>query len=201
MIVTVGPSERKSERTRRAILEAARVHFATRGFDGANLRAIGAEASIDPSMVMRYFGSKEGLFAALVDIELQLPDLTQVSPADHGLTLTRHFVRRWEGDLSDDVLVMLLRSAVTNDKVAEQLRIFASGQIVSMLEPVVDPETLQRRAGLVMSQMLGIAITRYILALPSVVERPAELLVLDVAPTIQRYLHGILNDDKFDGAR
>jgi AcrR family transcriptional regulator len=152
-------------------------------------------------MVMRYFGSKEGLFAALVDIELQLPDLTQVSPADHGLTLTRHFVRRWEGDLSDDVLVMLLRSAVTNDKVAEQLRIFASGQIVSMLEPVVDPETLQRRAGLVMSQMLGIAITRYILALPSVVERPAELLVLDVAPTIQRYLHGILNDDKFDGAR
>jgi AcrR family transcriptional regulator len=185
-------AERKSERTRRAILDAARTHFAARGFDGANLRAIGAEASIDPSMVVRYFGSKEGLFAAAVDVDLLLPELADVASAEHGLVLTRHFVRRWEGDLSDHVLVTLLRSAVTNAKVAAQLREAAARQLQAALAPVVEPAELQLRAALVGSQLIGVALTRYILGLPGIADRPAELLVLDVAPTVQRYLHGSL---------
>ncbi|MET0693873.1 MAG: TetR family transcriptional regulator [Propionibacteriaceae bacterium] len=192
--MTVGPSERKSERTRRAILEAARSQFAARGFDGANLRAIGAEASIDPSMVMRYFGSKEGLFAAAVDVDLLLPDLAAWPSADHGLVLIRHFLRRWEGDLSDHVLVMLMRSALTNDKVAEQLRTRAFEQLHLMLEPVVAPDELDRRAGLVVSQVLGVALTRYILRLPAIADRSAEALITDLAPVVQHYLHGPLPD-------
>lgn len=184
--------ERKSERTRRAILDAARTHFAARGFDGANLRAIGAEASIDPSMVVRYFGSKEGLFAAAVDVDLQLPVLAEIPAAEHGLVLTRHFLRRWEGDLSDHVLVTLLRSAVTNAKVAAQLREVAARQLQATLAPVVEPAELQLRVALVGSQFVGVALGRYILTFPGIAERPAELLVLDVAPTIQRYLHGPL---------
>lgn len=188
--MTVSPGERKSERTRRAILEAARSHFAARGFDGANLRAIGAEASIDPAMVMRYFGSKEGLFAAAVDVDLELPDLTAVPVDQHGLVLTRHFVRRWEGDLSDHVLVTLLRSGVTNARAAEQLREMALTQLAAMLEPVVAAHELVQRTGLVASQMLGVALTRYILLLPGVADQPADQLIEDVAPSIQQYLHG-----------
>jgi len=192
--VTVGPSERKSERTRRAILEAARSHFAARGFDGANLRAIGAEASIDPSMVMRYFGSKEGLFAAAVDVDLLLPDLSSSSPSDHGRVLIRHFLRRWEGDLSDHVLVMMMRSALTNAQVAEQLRTRAFAQLHLMLEPVVAADELDRRAGLVVSQVLGVALTRYILRLPAIADRSADELITDLAPVLQHYLHGPLPD-------
>lgn len=69
---------RKSERTRLAILRAAKDQFAEHGYDRTNIRAVAAQASIDPSMVMRYFGNKEGLFAAAVDVDLQLPDLGQV---------------------------------------------------------------------------------------------------------------------------
>lgn len=190
--MTTERTERKSERTRRAILDAARAHFAARGFDGANLRAIGAEASIDPSMVVRYFGNKEGLFAAAVDVDLQLPALVDVPESEHGLVLTRHFLRRWEGDLSDHVLVTLLRSAVTNAKVAAQLREVAARQLQAMLAPVVEPVELHLRTALVGSQLIGMALTRYILAIPGIVDRPAELLVLDIAPTVQRYLHGPL---------
>ena len=67
---------RKGERTRRAILQAAREQFHDLGYDGASIRSIAALADIDPSMVMRYYGSKEGLFAAAVDVDLRLPDLT-----------------------------------------------------------------------------------------------------------------------------
>jgi AcrR family transcriptional regulator len=190
--VEATPTVRKSDRTRQAILGAARVHFAARGFDGANLRAISADASIDPAMVMRYFGSKEGLFAAAVQVDLQLPPLSDVPEADRGQVLTAHFVRRWEGDLSDNDLVLLLRSAVTNEKVSEQLRTIFTSQVVGSLEAVVPGSELLRRAALVSSQMLGLALTRYILALPGTVEQPADLLIADVAPTVQRYLHGPL---------
>jgi AcrR family transcriptional regulator len=191
-VVTGGVTERKSERTRRAILEAARAHFAARGFDGANLRAIGAEASIDPSMVLRYFGSKAGLFAAAVEVDLQVPDLVGVAQAEHGLVLASHFLRRWEGDLSDHVLVTLLRSAVSNPEVAQQLRTVALDQVSRAVAPVVDPAELTRRVALVASQTMGIAITRYILELPGMVEPSADQLASDVAPTLQRYLHGPL---------
>ena len=191
-MVTGGVTERKSERTRRAILEAARAHFAARGFDGANLRAIGAEASIDPSMVLRYFGSKAGLFAAAVEVDLQVPDLVGVAQAEHGLVLASHFLRRWEGDLSDHVLVTLLRSAVSNPEVAQQLRTVALDQVSRAVAPVVDPAELTRRVALVASQTMGIAITRYILELPGMVEPSADQLASDVAPTLQRYLHGPL---------
>ena len=82
----VGPAapNRKSDRTRLAILQAAKAEFAEHGYDRANIRAIAAIASIDPSMVMRYFGNKEGLFAAAVDVDLRLPDLRHVPRAGWG---------------------------------------------------------------------------------------------------------------------
>ena len=194
MSVEATSSLRKSDRTRRAILEAARAHFTARGFDGANLRAISADASIDPSMVKRYFGSKEGLFAAAVPVDLQLPTLADVSEARRGEVLTAHFIRRWEGDLSDNILVALLRSAITNAKLSEQVRTLFTSQVMAMLEPVVPASELVRRAALISSQMLGLAVTRYILALPGSAEQPAEQLIADVAPNVQRYLHGVLEE-------
>jgi len=185
-------SLRKSERTRRAILEAARAHFTARGFDGANLRAISADASIDPSMVKRYFGSKEGLFAAAVPVDLQLPVLVGVEEDRRGEVLTTHFIRRWEGDLSDNILVALLRSAITNARLSEQVRTLFTSQVMAMLEPVVPASELVRRAALISSQMLGLAVTRYILGLPGSAEQPADQLIADVSPTVQRYLHGKL---------
>src|SRR5919202_1959557 len=106
---------RKGERTRRAILQVAREQFHQLGYDGASIRGIAAGAQIDPSMVRRYYGRKEGLFAAAVDVDLRLPDLRDVPAAERGHRLVEHFMTRWEGDPADDVLVLLLRSAVSNE--------------------------------------------------------------------------------------
>jgi hypothetical protein len=60
-------------------------------------RGVAEDAEIDPSMVMRYFGSKEGLFAAALDVDLALPDLSPVPRDQVGVALAGHFVDHWEG--------------------------------------------------------------------------------------------------------
>lgn len=184
-------SPRRSDATRAAILLAARARFASDGYDRATIRAIAAEAGIDPAMVMRYFGTKAQLFAAAVDPDLRLPDLSSVPRGRLGKVLVAHFLDRWEGDPSDDSLLMLLRSAATDDIARERMRHTFAAQLMPVLGTIVDePAEAAQRAGLVASQLLGLALTRHILRLPPVVAMDRDWLVEHVGPTIQRYLAG-----------
>jgi AcrR family transcriptional regulator len=177
--------------TRGAIMRAAQARFAADGYDRATIRAIAADARIDPSMVMRYFGSKAQLFAAAVDIELRLPDLSGVPRVELGKVLVAHFLERWEGDPGDDALLMLLRSAATDEVARERMRHTFASQLVPALASVIDdPHEASRRAGLISSQLLGLALTRHVLRLPPVVAMDRDLLVEQIGPTIQRYLTG-----------
>src|SRR3954470_14069400 len=92
------PGKRSADRTRGVILAAARERFASDGYERATIRAIAADATIDPAMVMRYFGNKEKLFVAAAEIDLRLPDVSVVPRGSVGRVLVRHFVERWEGD-------------------------------------------------------------------------------------------------------
>jgi AcrR family transcriptional regulator len=182
----------KSQRTRAAILASAREHFARHGYDRTTIRAVAADAGVDPALVIRYFSGKEALFAAAVDVDLLLPDLASARADEVGRHLTRHFLDRWEGHLSDDVLLILLRSAVSNEQVAARLREVFEQQVAAAVAALAPPGDAQRRAGLVASQLLGLALTRYLLRLPGLAGRPADELVDEVAPTVQRYLTGDL---------
>ena len=184
---------RKGERTRLAILEAAREQFSRLGYDGASIRGIAAGANIDPSMVMRYYGSKEGLFAAAVDVDLRLPDLSECPPAQRGRRLVEHFLTRWEGEPRDDVLVLLLRSAATNDAARERMHGIFTEQLGACVAAVSEPASAGRRAALIATQMLGLALCRYVLALPLVASAPPAQLTADLGPTIQRYLTAALD--------
>jgi AcrR family transcriptional regulator len=183
----------RSDQTRAAILAAARHRFAAEGFERTTIRAIAADAEIDPSMVMRYYGSKHGLFAAAADLDLHLPDLATVPREQLGVTLARHWVELWEGGLCDELLIVLLRSAITNERAAEQLRTIFGAQVATALAVVVDDGAeASIRAGLVSTQMLGLALCRHILRLPPVVALEVETLIASVSDTVQRYLTGPL---------
>ncbi|GAA4616933.1 TetR family transcriptional regulator [Actinoallomurus liliacearum] len=176
----------RSEETRAAILAAARRRFAADGYERATVRAIAADADIDPSMVIRYYGSKEGLFAAAVDVDLRLPDLAALPPDRVGEVFVRHFLALWEGPGPGEVLTVLLRSAVTNESAAERMRMIFATQVATALGPSV--EDGPTRAALVAGQVLGVALCRYILRLPPMVALDAETLVAYLAPTVQRYI-------------
>ncbi|WP_433164011.1 TetR family transcriptional regulator [Kribbella sp. CA-247076] len=181
-------AERKSDRTRAAILAAARERFGADGYERATIRAIAADAAIDPAMVMRYYGSKEKLFAAAAEFDLRLPDLAGLPRDELGQALIGHFLERWE---DDDTLRVLLRAAVTNESAAARMRQLFAAQLAPRLRDLgVDEPVL--RAGLVATQTLGLALCRYILELGPVTALSHEAIVTTIGPTLTRYLTGPL---------
>jgi len=174
----------RSDRTKAAILAAARLRFAAHGFERTTIRGVASEAGIDPSMVMRYFGSKAQLFDAALKIDLRLPELSAVDPGDLPRTLVHHFLTRWEGDPADDALLVLLRSAVTNEHAAARMHDVFAAQVAPALAAAVGPEIAARRAGLVSAQLLGLALTRYLLRLPAVAALTPDQIETALAPAI-----------------
>ncbi|WP_041821960.1 TetR/AcrR family transcriptional regulator [Streptomyces davaonensis] len=177
---------RRSDATRTAILAAARERFAADGYERATIRAIAKDAAIDPSMVMRYFGNKEGLFAAAVSVDLKLPDLNRLPRQEMGEAMVLHFLHLWE---ENEVLTALLRVGVTNQAGAERMQGIFGEQLLPLAREVCpDPEQSPARAALIATQLLGLALTRYVLRLPPAVALTAEEVVAWLAPTVQRYL-------------
>jgi len=184
----------RSEKTREAILRATRRMLTMRGYEATTIRAIAAEAGIDPSMVMRYYGNKEGLLAAAVDVDLHLPDPNNMERERIGELLAAHVLSRWEGDLSDEFITLILRSASTNSAAAEQLRRVFADQILTFVRAVAGEDSHTKwRAAMLSSQVLGLAYCRYIVNLPAMVEMDASTLAATLGPVLQHYLTGELD--------
>ncbi|OBB15135.1 TetR family transcriptional regulator [Mycobacteriaceae bacterium 1482268.1] len=175
---------RSAAETKAVILAAAKERFAESGFERATIRAIAADANIDPSMVMRYFGSKDQLFAAAADFDLQIPDFAGVDRGDAGALLVDYFMERWE---RDEALVVLLRASTSNADAAERMREIFAGQLMPVVAGI-NPVHPERRASLVATQMLGLALCRYVLRLPPIVQMSHQEVVAWLGPTVQRYL-------------
>jgi AcrR family transcriptional regulator len=184
------PRARGAETTKQAILTAARERFAADGYERATIRAIASDAQIDPALVMRYFGNKEKLFAAAADFDLALPDLSAVPRATLGAALVSHFIDRWE---RDDTFMALLRAAATNDAAARRVRAVLGGQVAPVIAALSGESAgAATRAGLVSSQILGMALGRYVLRLPPLVAMTRSELIGWLGPTLQRYVTGSL---------
>lgn len=177
---------RRSDATRNAILAAARERFAQDGYERATIRAIARDAHIDPSMVMRYYGNKEGLFAAAVTVDLRLPDLGGTPREESGRALVTHFLDLWE---ENEQLTAVLRVGATNRAGAERIRDIFRDQLLPMArQACADPGQAPVRAALCAAQLLGLALTRYVLRLEPAVTLSRAEIVAWLAPTLQRYL-------------
>jgi AcrR family transcriptional regulator len=179
------------------VLAAARRTFAAHGFERTTVRAVAADAGVDASMVIRYFTSKDGLFAAATAVDLQLPDLREVPPGERGAVLAQRFVALWDDPTSGEVLTLLLRSAPTSERAADRIREVFSTQVRAMIGGLVDPagsgaaeqqRTVARRAGALSSHILGTALVRYVLRLPPMVEAAPEDVAASMAPVLQGIL-------------
>jgi AcrR family transcriptional regulator len=189
---TLPEKSRKSERTRGAILKAAQELFAEVGYARTTVRDIAARAAIDPAMVMRYFGSKDALFARATAIDLKLPDLTKTAPEQFGDTLIRHFLHVWEGPASTGILTILLRASASDEDVAAKTRAVFAGQVLPMLARVAAPAEVATRAGLISTQLLGLALCRSVLKVPPVVAMTPERIIACFGPLLQRHITGAL---------
>lgn len=190
MTTNLSKKPSKSDRTKTSILEAARGLFAEHGYDGASIRDIAARASIDPAMVIRYFNSKDELFARAALFDLQLPATLVTEHALIGEAIIKRFLETWEGSPGANGMVILLRSAASNEFAAEKVRDVFANQIRPVVAAFGSPADAGRRAGLVASQLLGLATCRYLLRLPPVVALSQEEIIANVGPALQRYVMG-----------
>jgi AcrR family transcriptional regulator len=179
---------KKSDTTRSRIIEAARERFRKEGYERTTIRKVAADAKIDPSMVMRYFESKRGLFDAAMTVELRIPDLSQHPRDKLGEALITHFLNRWEAPDADS-LQLLLRSSASNEEAADRMRSVFRNQLVAMVARLRGEEKDAREvAALIATQTIGLAYILYILKLPPLVAMPRETIIKVIGATIQRYL-------------
>jgi AcrR family transcriptional regulator len=183
--------------TREAILAAARKAFAERGYDGASIRAIATDAGVDPALVHHYFGNKDKLFLESLEAPLDprefLPRIVDGEADGMGERLVRTFLSVWDSP-AGPAAAALLRSAVAHDWSARLLREFVTTQILRRIMRAIptDPAEAPLRASLLASQMIGLAMVRYIVRIEPIASAPPEVVVAAIAPNVQRYINGPL---------
>ena len=181
--------------TRAEVLAAARTSFAEKGFRGTTIRAVAAAAGVDPALVHHYFGSKDDLFLAALEMPVDpralLAPVMAQGPDGAGERLLRTFLSVWDDPDIQVQLLAVVRSVLTEDGG----RLLKEGFIPVVVGPVLAQLVKDRpevRIPLVASQVVGLIVTRYLLALPPMAEMPAEDVVARIGPVLQHYLTGDL---------
>jgi AcrR family transcriptional regulator len=189
--------------TREAILVAARAAFAEAGYDRATLRGIAAAAEVDPALVLHYFGSKEGLFEAALELPVRPSEIfargAAAGPDQLGPTIVRTFLEAWEPPETRVRLMAMLRSAMTNDTAMAMIRDLLVREVFGPITQALGVPDAQLRATLVGSQFVGLAILRFIARLEPLASASVDELVAAVGPTVQRYLTGDIGTEARTG--
>ncbi|MFF9509204.1 TetR family transcriptional regulator [Streptomyces sp. NPDC014724] len=183
---TTGPDAR----TR--ILEAARTEFAERGYDKTSIRGIAKAAGVDSALVHHYFGTKDEVFAAAIELSFEpglvIPAILGSGTEGLGERLARYFIAVWENPASRGPLLAVMRSALTHEAAAKVLRGFVLRRLLERIAQTLDVPDATFRAELAASHMIGIAMLRYVIRAEPLASAPPEQIIEMVAPTLQRYL-------------
>ncbi|BBH68096.1 TetR family transcriptional regulator [Actinoplanes sp. OR16] len=184
--------------TREAILAAARTAFAEKGYDGASIRGIATGAGVDPALVHHYFGTKDKLFLATMNAPMDPLDVISKAadgPREQtGERFVRIFLGIWDGP-AGAAGVALLRSTVGSEWTTKLFREFILTQVLRRAVPrlgLEDEEEGRLRVTLAASQMVGMAMARYVIKVEPLASAPSEVVVAAIGPAVQRYLFGDL---------
>lgn len=180
--------------TRRQILDAARTEFARTGYSGTSVRGIARSAGVDPALVHHYFGPKERVFAAALDLPVDPGDLVARilagGPDRMGESLARVFFGLWDDPDLHPRMLALLRTLLAGDEAGGLIRDYLTTEVVARLVRELDVPDAELRAGLCGAQLTGVAFTRYVLLMEPLASADTETLVAAVGPALQRYLAG-----------
>jgi AcrR family transcriptional regulator len=181
--------------TRATILDAARSAFAEKGLGGTTIRSVASAAGVDAALVHHYFGTKDDLFLAAMELPMDprqvLAPAIAGGPDGAGERLLRAFLSMWDDPEISPSLIGIVRSALQPGGE----RLITQGFVPVVLLPVGEALGLDRpevRMPLVISQAAGLILTRYVVRLEPIASMPAEQVVATYAPVVQHYLTGDL---------
>ena len=180
--------------TRGVVLEAARAEFAARGYEKASMRAIGRAAGVDAALLHHYFGTKDRLFMAAMEFPVEPKAVVELvlagDRATVGERVAEFLLNVWEQPAALERLLALLRAAATTEQVAHLMRGFVQEELVQRVAEELDVEQGELRTELMLSQVIGLAMARYVLKVEPLASATRTELVPFIAPTFQRYLGG-----------
>jgi AcrR family transcriptional regulator len=181
--------------TREAILAAARESFSARGYDRTRLREVAADAGVDVALVHYHFKSKDGLFAAALEMPVSLPDLMagvldEGELEDFAARLLRRIIELWDDERFGPALVAMVRSAMSHEPAAAALRGFVRSELLDRIASRLDAPDAEERSALFGSQLLGLLMYRHVLGVEPIASMEPEALVARMAPGMQQYLTG-----------
>jgi AcrR family transcriptional regulator len=178
--------------TRATIVDAARRAFASRGYRAATFRAIADDAGVDPGLITHYFGTKDGLFAAALELPTHPSEvfagIEALGASDAAKLLVGGYLSLLEVPGARDTLLALIRSAMVEERPATLLREFLVDEILSRIAATTEHPDAQLRAALVAAQLVGIAVLRYVVGVDALVAVDNSELTPLVAAAIERYL-------------
>jgi AcrR family transcriptional regulator len=180
--------------TREAILLAARARFAEVGYDRATIRAIAVHAGVDPALVMHFFGSKQQLFLAAIELTINpaeaIPAMLEDGLDGLGERLARFYLGMWESSETRHGVAGILRSAFSHEDAAALLRGFLGTEVFGRLAERLPGDDVPLRVELAGSHLIGLAVARYVVKVEPLASADAETVIAAVGPTIQHYLTG-----------
>lgn len=185
------------EDTRVALLDAARSAFIDQGYEGATVRAIAAEAGVDPAMVNHWFGGKEGLFTASVSIPINpahlIPRLLEGDRDRLGERIVRSFLTVWD-TAGGGEFAALARSVASQDSAVRMLREFVTTVVFGRITSTLDVDQPELRASLCGTQIVGLGMMRYVVRLEPLSSADHDTVAAAIGPTLQRYLTGDIGE-------
>ncbi|MFE0457348.1 TetR family transcriptional regulator [Streptomyces sp. NPDC058914] len=189
------PPRAESADTRDRILTAARAEFSERGYEKTSVRGIAKAAGVDSALVHHYFGTKEQVFAAAVEVAfapaLHAPETVAEGPLDGiGERLTRFVFGIWENPTTRAPLLAIVRSAVNNETAAAVFRRLVASQLLRRIAVQLDLPDAELRSELAAAQLVGTAILRYVIKLEPLASADLEQIVARLAPVVQGHLTG-----------
>jgi AcrR family transcriptional regulator len=197
--VSIAPSRRTGRRpgstdTRAAILAAARAAFGERGYEGASIRDIASRAAVDGALVHHYFGTKQQLFLAASEFPVDPAELVPRMLAGPRETMGERVVLAvialWDRRETRPLLMGIIRSAATDPVAAGMARrLLAEGPFLALARAIELPDA-ELRATLAGTQLIGLAMARYLVGLEPIASMTPDALAAAVGPTISRYLAG-----------
>lgn len=178
--------------TRDAIAAAARRQFATLGFDRTSMRQVALEAGVDPALVSHFHGTKQQLFLDVVELPFEpaavLPGVL-AGPRDQlGQRLANFVVDILEQEQPRERVLGLVRAATAEPEAARLIRDLLTHELLLPIAAAAGVHDAEYRAGLAMSQVVGLVIARYIVAVEPLASAPATRIAADLGRSLQAHL-------------
>jgi AcrR family transcriptional regulator len=176
--------------SREAILKAARALFAKRGFRGTTLRRIAARARVDVALVSYFFGSKDQLFAAAIDLPAiagRLGDLLGDRQPKLGERIARFYLEHVFAEQNQAISAML-RTALGDPDHVPALRTLIRETLLEGTARALGGPDARIRAELLGAQMMGLFVCRHLVRVEPLASAPAEEVAALLGPTVEALL-------------